>query len=346
MTSESAETPARAGVAAVLGKVALDLGLYVVLTVVLMIGLIVAGLRHEPFQPRFSGPHSLAITLSPCEHGIDRNDALLDLLRSHGSVTPSRAPDGQPIPPKLLEGYATDKTPLQHFVATITSPPGQPLHLTEADVAAATGCRVQDLVYVSDGKGRPEHMHFPPATIALLLVGSLLAAIAAWVWRRPGRGVSLARGGPGAALAIALLAAISVQGLAWLATALGLPLAPSNRQAIEDLARTWPALTVLVVVVGAPLAEEAFFRGVLLRRFMLAGRPFLGLLLTSSVFALAHEVFADGPWTQTIATTIVYAATGLLFGAVYLRTGRLWAAILAHVVANAIGLAMLAYSGA
>ena len=149
-----------------------------------------------------------------------------------------------------------------------------------------------------------------------------------------------------AALAIALVAALSIQGLAWLATAMGLPLAPSNRQSIEELAKAWPVLATLVVVLGAPLAEEAFFRGVLLRRFLLVGRPGLGLLLTSGIFALSHELLADGHWSETLSTTAVYAATGLLFGTVYLRTGRLWAAILAHVVANAIGLAVLAYSGA
>ena len=86
--------------------------------------------------------------------------------------------------------------------------------------------------------------------------------------------------------------------------------------------------------------------GEMLRRFLLAGRPGLGLLLTSGLFALAHELFADGPWTQTLSTTAVYAAMGLMFGAVYVRTGRLWAAILAHAGANALGMAMLAYSGA
>lgn len=338
--------PARAGGAALLGHFALDLGIYVALTALFAIGLVAVGFRHEAFKPRFSGPHWVSITLSPCQHGVSRDDALLALLRSHGDVTAEVNRRGEALPLALLDAVTADDVPQQLFMAQVSSPPGTPLHLTKAEIAAATGCRVGHLAYAPFGKRVSERVHLPPATIALALSGSLLAGALAWAWRRPGRGVSLARGGPRAALAVALVAALSLQALPRLAAALGLPLAPSNQQGIEDLVNAWPVLATLVVVLGAPLAEEAFFRGVLLRRFLLAGRPLLGLLLTSSLFALAHELFADGPWTQTLSTTAVYAAMGLLFGAVYLRTGRLWTVILAHAAANAVGLAMLAYSAA
>lgn len=338
--------PARAGIAALLGHFALDLGLYVALTAVFAIGLVAVGFRHEAFKPRFSGPHWVSITLSPCQHGVPRDEALLALLRSHGSVTAEVNRRGEALPLALLDAFTPDDVPQQIFMAQVSSPAGTPLHFTKAEIAAATGCRVENLVYAPSGDGRTTRMHLPPATIALAMFGSLLAGALAWVWRRPGRGVSVARGGAGAAVAVALVAALAVQALPRLAAALGMPLAPSNQQGIEDLVNAWPVFATLVVVLGAPLAEEAFFRGVLLRRFLLAGRPGLGLLLTSGLFALAHELFADGPWTQTLSTTGVYAAMGLLFGAVFLRTGRLWAAVLAHAGANAVGLAMLAYSGA
>lgn len=347
-TSEANETPApaRAGVAALLGHFALDLGLYLALTAVLALALAAVGLRYEPFKPRFSGPHWVSITLSPCEHGVPRDEALLALLRSHGSVTAEVNRRGEALPLTLLDAFTPDDVPQQFFMAQVSSPPGTPLRITNAEIAAATGCRVENLVYGPTGEDRSARMHLPPATIALAMAGSLLAAALAWAWRRPGRGVSLARGGPGAAVAVALVVALCAQALPGLVAALGIPLAPSNRQAIEELVGAWPVFASVAVVLGAPLAEEAFFRGVLLRRFLLAGRPGLGLLLTSGLFALAHELFADGPWTQTLSTTAVYGAMGLLFGAVYVRTGRLWAAILAHAGANALGMAMLAYSGA
>lgn len=338
--------PARAGMARLLGHFLLDLGLYLALTVVFALGLAAIGLRYEPFKPRFSGPHWVSVTLSPCQHGVARDDALLALLRSHGSVSAEETRRGEPLPLSLLDGFGPDNVPFQMFMGRVSSPPGKPLRLTKAEIGAATGCRVQKLDYAPIGEDRPARLHLPPATIALAMLGSLLAAALVWVWRRPGRGISLARGGAAAAVAVALVGTLATQALPRLVTALGLPLAPSNQQGIQDLVAAWPVFASLAVVLGAPLAEEAFFRGVLLRRFVLAGRPGLGLVLTSGLFALAHEIFADGPWTQTLSTTAVYAAMGLLFGAVYLRTGRIWAAILAHAAANAIGLAMLAYSAA
>lgn len=347
-TSDPSETPApaRAGVAALLGHFALDLGLYLALTLVLSLALAAATLRHEPFKPRFSGPHWVSITLSPCQHGVPRDEALLAVLRSHGSVSAEVNRRGEALPISLFDTFTSDGVPQQFFMAQVSSPTGTPLQLTKAEISAATDCPVETLAYGPIGERLAERFHLAPATVALGLLGSLLAAGVAWAWRRPGRGIPLARGGAGAAVAVALLAALGSQALPAFAAALGLPLAPSNRQAIEALVGAWPVFASVALVLGAPLAEEAFFRGVLLRRFLLAGRPGLGLLLTSGLFALAHELFADGPWTQTLSTTAVYAAMGLLFGAVYLRTGRLWAAVLAHAVANAAGLAMLAYSTA
>jgi len=183
-----------------------------------------------------------------------------------------------------------------------------------------------------------------PLFIAAALAATALAGLALWPWRRPKGGPV---GGPlpwRESLAIAAFAGLFAQALPWVATRLGLPLDPSNAEPLMALLAQKPWLAVLLVVGLAPVAEELFFRGVLLRRFALAGRPWLGLWCTAGLFALAHELVADGPLLPRLATIGLYLALGLVFGGVYLRTGRLAAAVAAHAVANAIALLLATYS--
>jgi len=341
-----ARTPATAGVFPLLGRFALDLGLYLALLAIFGIGAVAAAYTFGEARPRYTGPHWVALTLQPCVEHAGRDEALLSVLRRHGELTAEIRSDGRPLPMRLVGGVGPEGQSSQQFMAMIEPPPGIALELSSTAIAQATGCRVEKLVYAPAGERSPDRLVLPPAFVAAALLASLAAAALAWVWRRPERGLALSRGGAGAAVATALLAAVAAQAVPRLMAAVGAPLSPSNAGGIQDLVLAWPLLASVLVVLAAPLAEEGFFRGVLLRRFLLAGRPVLGLLLTSGLFAFAHEAFADGPWTQTLATTGVYAVVGLLFGTVYLRTGRLWAAALAHAASNGLALAAMAYSAA
>ena len=87
------------------------------------------------------------------------------------------------------------------------------------------------------------------------------------------------------------------------------------------------ALGVLVIVC-APIYEEAFARG-----FILGGlRPHWGLipafLISATVFSALH---AD------VGSLIPFAIAGVILGVVYLRTESLTAASMAHVGFNVIG---------
>ena len=87
------------------------------------------------------------------------------------------------------------------------------------------------------------------------------------------------------------------------------------------------ALGVLVVVC-APIYEEAFARG-----FVLGGlRPYWGMipafLISAAVFSALH---AD------LGSLIPFAIAGVILGIVYLRTGSLTAASMAHFGFNVIG---------
>ena len=94
-----------------------------------------------------------------------------------------------------------------------------------------------------------------------------------------------------------------------------------------------PVLTVLLVVLVGPAAEEVFFRG-----FCFAGLVgrwgFWGAAVGSSaLFGLAHlDPALMGP----------AFVSGFVFAWAYWRTGSLWPVVLAHVARNGVALAVVA----
>jgi len=67
--------------------------------------------------------------------------------------------------------------------------------------------------------------------------------------------------------------------------------------------------------------------------FIKAGRPWLGVVLSSIVFGIAH--------LQDLSTVTTIAIMGLVLGAVYVRTKSIYATIAIHVVNNAISFGLL-----
>lgn len=159
---------------------------------------------------------------------------------------------------------------------------------------------------------------------AMVLVGAALAwglrredLLAALSLRQPWPEV-LAWAALGAALSLG-----SVAGLAQVWRRFGRALERTGLETGEEALRFagWPVLAVVVAVSG--LGEEVFFRGGL--------QPTLGLPLTSLAFGLAH-----GGWRlrEMWAYVLAAALAGAIFGAVYARTGLLWASVLAHAGHN------------
>lgn len=189
----------------------------------------------------------------------------------------------------------------------------------------------------------------PELTVAAI-VAMLVAAVATWALRGRAMPGDLARMPLRPALAWSVIAGIGIQALV-LAIDAGLrsieaPLSPSNAEPIQALADQWPWLTWLMVVAVGPFAEELLFRHVLLRRFALAGRALAGLVATSAIFALLHEIGQTGDrglgaWLGILS---VYLVMGMGFGLVYLRTGRFWAAFAAHAACNATAMSLAAFS--
>jgi len=189
----------------------------------------------------------------------------------------------------------------------------------------------------------------PQLTVAAI-AAMLVAAALTWALRGRTMPGELPRMALRPAMAWALVAAVAIQALAQLLDAflrsIDAPLAPSNVEPILALIRQWPLLAWFMVVVVGPFAEELLFRHVLLRRFAVAGRALTGLVATSALFALVHELGqgADRGLAAWLAILAVYLVMGMGFGLVYVRTGRFWAAFAAHAACNAIAMSLMAFS--
>ena len=95
----------------------------------------------------------------------------------------------------------------------------------------------------------------------------------------------------------------------------------------------WPVtfFRLLGLAIVVPVAEELFWRSFIMR--WLERQDFLNvaptniglraLLITSVLFALEHAQWLAG------------LIAGLIYGWLYIRTGRLWAPVIAHAVTNA-----------
>jgi uncharacterized protein len=97
---------------------------------------------------------------------------------------------------------------------------------------------------------------------------------------------------------------------------------------VTGLARGWgEVVLVLVVVVGAPVVEELFFRGLLLRALQARVGSVAAVVVSGLLFGLAHFEPLQLP---------VLAGFGVVLGMVALRTGRLGPGICAHAAFNAL----------
>jgi CAAX protease family protein len=105
---------------------------------------------------------------------------------------------------------------------------------------------------------------------------------------------------------------------------------------LDDMARfllNLPTVVAfLVTVVMAPICEEVFFRGAVLRGIRSSWGTAAGLLLSSALF---------GAWHQLPPRMIVTFVLGLWFGWLAVASGGLAAPVVAHAFNNAVAMALL-----
>ncbi|GIP33176.1 CPBP family intramembrane glutamic endopeptidase [Paenibacillus sp. J2TS4] len=103
----------------------------------------------------------------------------------------------------------------------------------------------------------------------------------------------------------------------------------------ESLDPSFFVIAISFAVINSIL-EEVLWRGVLLRRFGEAIGVYPGLMVTSLGFGLQHHSLGFDWWI-----CLLFAGGGIFYGAVVLRSGSLYPAIVWHGVLNLL----MAYSG-
>lgn len=106
------------------------------------------------------------------------------------------------------------------------------------------------------------------------------------------------------------------------------------RELSEKAQGTWGwILLAVIVVVGAPLAEELFYRGLLLQSLRKRGLPdWVACVVSGAVFAVLH--------LQALQFLGLFVL-GALLAALVVRTGRLGPAVVTHAAFNAATVVIL-----
>lgn len=128
----------------------------------------------------------------------------------------------------------------------------------------------------------------------------------------------------------ATFAAAALVGLEDTADASNTGILDDNRGSI------WIVGVIFLVVVGAPLAEELLFRGLVLRILQKSFGSVFAVVASSLLFALPHWQ-ADASWQETVVLLSALAAVGLVLATGAVITNRLGPAVIAHFLFNAIG---------
>ena len=177
------------------------------------------------------------------------------------------------------------------------------------------------------------------AVFGLCLLGVPVAIASGW-----------SRGGVGAAWQRLGLRRFAPSGLGWMLLALfvyylfaglfsQLVLQPEQEDISSDLGvgdeNLLVAITAVVLIAGlAPIAEELFFRGFVFSGLRSRMTMLPAALISGLVFGLVHA-------PTGITTVVPLAVLGAVLAWLYDKTGSLWPPVIAHVLNNALALAII-----
>ncbi|MFS9028348.1 CPBP family intramembrane metalloprotease [Streptococcus cristatus] len=123
---------------------------------------------------------------------------------------------------------------------------------------------------------------------------------------------------------------------------LGLPLQGQNDASIQSALSKNPFLIFVIGCFIGPIVEEFFFRRFFLGSFLAKFSNWLGIVLTTVLFATLHmHSWALSEWV----TAISYVAGGLLLSLLYLRKDKnIWYPIVLHCCNNIIAFVITIFS--
>lgn len=100
---------------------------------------------------------------------------------------------------------------------------------------------------------------------------------------------------------------------------------------------------ILSVAVGAPLVEELFFRGLLLRSLQRRVPDWAAVVVSAVAFGIAHG--SALPIDAVVLVMISLTVFGAILAIMAIRTGRLGPSIVTHAVFNLFTLLYLTFTG-
>ncbi len=170
----------------------------------------------------------------------------------------------------------------------------------------------------------------PASTLIGALVGAALAVggyllIVGSIGGRPGLGLR----GRGKLAELALGLAL---GAALLTLAVGV-IALFGGYRVTGISASPQLLAPLAIGIGAGVVEEVVFRGILLRVLETWLGSWAALAITSLLFGLIHLM---NPGASILTALGLVIEAGVLLGAAYLLTRRLWLAFGLHIVWNTL----------
>ena len=129
---------------------------------------------------------------------------------------------------------------------------------------------------------------------------------------------------------------------AFIKYSLGLPLQGQNEANIQGALLKNPFLILVIGCFIGPIVEEFFFRRFFLGTFLEKFSNWIGIVLTTFLFATLHmHSWALSEWV----TAISYIAGGLLLSLLYLRKDKnIWYPIVLHCCNNIIAFVITIFS--
>ncbi len=176
--------------------------------------------------------------------------------------------------------------------------------------------------------GRPDILHRSPLQPLVILAG---CAVSVWLYKLFQRKVErredaeFALAGAGRELAAGLGIGFAV----FSAVALAAVLAGGMKiEGLRGMGNLWGMLSMAII---SGLFEELLFRGIAFRQLENVLGSWAALALTSAFFGLAHIGNPDATWFAAFAIAV---EAGILLGAAYMVTRRLWLAAGIHAAWN------------
>ena len=271
-------------------------------------------------------------------------------MEASDTIDPAVAGGGgnAPVKPQRpLRAFAFDAVMAIILMLVISIAFGIAWGVVQGANAVMSGTDAQDPEAIAAAIGAPGVM----ALLWMTALGTGIAALVVYFWRRratPAERAASHRAArdPGTWKWVALVAAavfVATNAMQWLMGQAGVEVEPTNLKIIQDGLALHPAMVLLFAAVVAPAYEELLFRRVLFGRLLAAGKPWLGMVLSSAVFALMHELpgASGNPIEATLMLWVLYGSMGAAFAWLYWRTGTLWAAFAAHGLHNLVSCLVL-----